>query len=43
MKLTAQEIYDKLINEEQIKTVKGQIRFHLGDVMVNEWLRSNFS
>ena len=34
MKLTAQEIYDKLINEEQIKTVKGQIRFHLGDVSI---------
>ncbi len=32
MKLTAMEIYDKLLNEDQIKTVKGQIRFHLGDV-----------
>lgn len=32
MKLTAQEIYDKLLNEDQIKTVKGQIRFNLGDV-----------
>lgn len=29
MKLTAQQIYDKLINEDKIKTVKGQIRFHL--------------
>lgn len=34
MKLTAQDIYNKLINEEQIKTVKGQIRFHLGDVSI---------
>lgn len=34
MKLTAQEIYDKLINEDKIKTVKGQIRFHLGDVSI---------
>ena len=32
MRLTAQEIYDKLINEDHIKTVRGQIRFHLGDV-----------
>lgn len=34
MKLTAQEIYDKLINEDKIKTVKGQIRFNLGDVSI---------
>ena len=34
MKLTAQEIFDRLINEDQIKTVKGQIRFHLGDVSI---------
>ena len=34
MKLTAQEIFDRLIYEDQIKTVKGQIRFHLGDVSI---------
>ncbi len=34
MKLTAQEIYDKLINEDKIKTLKGQIRFHLGNVSI---------
>lgn len=48
--LTAQQIYDKLINEDRIKTVSGQIRFHLGDVdiivkkkdivgnVIQEWL-----
>ena len=30
--LTAQEIYDQLINIDKIKTIKGQIRFNLGDV-----------
>ncbi len=34
MKLTAQEIYDKLLNEDRIKTIAGQIRFHLGDVSI---------
>lgn len=34
MKITAREIYDKLINEDKIKTVKGQIRFYLGDVNI---------
>lgn len=34
IKLTAQDIYDKLINEDKIKTIKGQIRFHLGDVSI---------
>lgn len=34
MKLTAQGIYDKLVLEERIKTVTGQIRFHLGDVSI---------
>ena len=32
MRLTAQEIFDKLVNEDRILTVKGQIKFHLGDV-----------
>ncbi|WP_304429191.1 NgoBV family restriction endonuclease [Romboutsia ilealis] len=34
MKLTAQEIYDKLVNEQQILTAIGQIRFHLLDVEI---------
>lgn len=34
MKLTAQEIYNKLLNEDKIKTVNGQIRFHLGGVSI---------
>ena len=34
MKLTAQEIYDKLVNKEQIMAQKGVIRFHLGDVSI---------
>lgn len=34
MRLTAQEIYDKLLNEDMIKTVKGQIKFNLGDVKI---------
>lgn len=34
MKLTSQEVYDKLINEDKIKTIQGQIRFHLGDVSI---------
>lgn len=34
MKLTAKEIYDKLIYEDKIKTVAGQIKFHLGDVSI---------
>ena len=34
MRLTAQQIYDKLINEDKIKTVAGQIRFSLGDVSI---------
>lgn len=29
MKLTAQEIFDRLINEDQIKTVKGKSVFIL--------------
>lgn len=32
MRLTAQNIYDRLLNEDKIKTVKGQIKFNLGDV-----------
>lgn len=34
MRLTAQEIYNKLINEDKILTLKGQINFYLGDVNI---------
>jgi len=51
MRLTAREVYDKLINEDQILQLKGQIRFYLGDVdivvkqrdvvgnIIQEWLQ----
>lgn len=32
MRLTAEEVYNKLINDDKILEVKGQIRFYLGDV-----------
>lgn len=32
MKLTAEQIYERLITEEKILEVKGQIRFYLGSV-----------
>ena len=50
MKLTAEEVYNKLLNEDKILTVKGQIKFYLGDVdivvkqkdvvgnIIQEWL-----
>lgn len=31
-KLTAEQVYDKLIHEDNIKSVEGQIRFYLGNV-----------
>lgn len=31
-KLTAEQVYDRLLNVDKILTVKGQIRFYLGDV-----------
>lgn len=34
MRLTAQQIYDKLINEDRITELEGQIRFYLGDVNI---------
>lgn len=34
MKLTAQQILDKLVNEDQILTQAGQIKFFLGDVEI---------
>ncbi len=50
MRLTAQQVYDKLVNEEHILEVEGQIRFYLGSVdivvkqrdvvgnIIQEWL-----
>lgn len=34
MRLTAQQVYDKLISEDKILTLKGQIKFYLGDVNI---------
>lgn len=34
MRLTAQEIYDKLINDDRILQIEGQIKFYLGDVSI---------
>ena len=34
MRLTSQEVYDKLINEDKILELQGQIRFYLGDVNI---------
>lgn len=34
MRLTAQEIYNNLINEDKILELKGQIKFYLGDVSI---------
>lgn len=51
MRLTAREIYEKLINADQILQLAGQIRFYLGDVdiivkqkdvvgnIIQEWLQ----
>lgn len=50
MRLTAQQVYDKLINDDKILEIKGQIRFYLGSVdiivkqkdvvgnIIQEWL-----
>lgn len=50
IRLTAEEVYDRLLNIDRIKTVEGQIRFYLGDVdiivkqkdvvgnIIQEWL-----
>lgn len=32
MRLTSHEIYDKLVNEDRIQEINGQIKFYLGDV-----------
>ena len=34
MKLTAQEVYDRLLNDDKILTLKGQISFKLGDISI---------
>lgn len=50
MRLNAKQIYDKLVNDDRILEIKGQIRFYLGDVdiivrqkdvvgnIIQEWL-----
>lgn len=54
MRLTAQEVYDKLVNEDKILELAGQIKFYLGDVdiivkqkdvvgnIIQEWLQGWF-
>ena len=32
MRLTAEEIYDRLVNDDKILTKKGRITFTLGDI-----------
>lgn len=51
MKLTSQQVYNKLIREDKILQLEGQIRFYLGDVdiivkqkdvvgnIIQEWLQ----
>lgn len=34
MKLTVDEVYDRLINDDKILTQKGRITFHLGDINI---------
>ena len=34
MKLTAEQVYEKLLNEDKILEQKGQIKFYLNDVDV---------
>lgn len=53
-KLTAQQVYDRLVSEDKILEIQGQIKFFLGDVniivkqkdvvgnIVQEWLRGWF-
>lgn len=54
MRLTAQQVYDKLIHEDHILDLQGQIRFFFGDVdiivkqkdvvgnIIQEWLQGWF-
>ena len=51
MRLTAQQVYDKLVEEDKILEIQGQIRFYLGDIniivkqkdvvgnIIQEWLQ----
>lgn len=51
MKLTAQQIYDKLVNDDKVLALQGQIKFYFGDVniivkqkdvvgnIIQEWLQ----
>ena len=32
MRLTAQQVYDKLINDDKVLELEGQIKFYFGDV-----------
>lgn len=41
MRLTAQEVYDKLVNEDGILQLEGQIKFYLGDVNIIVKQRDN--
>lgn len=34
MRLTAEQIYEKLMNDDQILSLEGQIKFYLGDVNI---------
>ena len=34
IRLTAEQVYERLLNVDKIKTVEGQIRFYLGDVSI---------
>lgn len=34
IRLTAEQVYNRLLNVDKIKTVEGQIRFYLGDVSI---------
>ena len=54
IKITAQQVYETLINEDKIFDIKGQIKFYLGDVniivkqkdvvgnIIQEWLQGWF-
>lgn len=32
MRLSSQQVYDKLVNEDKVLELEGQIRFYFGDV-----------
>lgn len=43
MILTAEQIYDKLVNEQQILSSVGQITFHLLDVNIIRCYRKHYT